>query len=39
MLMSLGYNPTQENILRGHFRIPEMASNLGEHEGMYPLVL
>jgi len=24
--------------LRGHFRITEMASDLGEHEGRYPLV-
>ena len=25
--------------LRGHFRIAEMASNFGEYEGMYPLIL
>jgi len=24
--------------LRGYFRIAEMASGLGEYEGMYPLV-
>jgi hypothetical protein len=26
-------------VLRGHFRITEMAPDLGEHEGMYPLIL
>jgi len=25
--------------LRGHFRITEMAPDLGEHERMYPLIL
>ena len=26
-------------LLRGHFRITEMAPDIGEYEGMYPLIL